>query len=181
MHIMEVSPPLFFYKPQQGVKPSKDKISELRKQRRAPKSADLPRSSRTMQVTKAGADQVTEAGMGILTEVRTSLPAKRRLGGPPTETLQIPLWTKESSLGVVLLEVIREHYNINLYQLLYLSYLYLKPELTRFTLGDYLRNPKRCIRERSFRKDIRINIIRLRWRLRKKLLVKTWNFASEHI
>ncbi|CCD17626.1 unnamed protein product [Trypanosoma congolense IL3000] len=92
-----------------------------------------------------------------------------------------PAWTMRSAIREVLLEGMKDPHNLNLFDFLQLHYRYVPENVARFTVGDFLRNPERCMKDKDRRKDIGMSMSQMRSRLRERLLHVSYDLFSYHI
>ncbi|CCD14713.1 unnamed protein product [Trypanosoma congolense IL3000] len=96
---------------------------------------------------------------------------------PPTK----PSWTMRSTIREVLLEGMKDPNHLNLFDFLQLHYRDVPENVARFTVGDFLRNPERCMKDKDRRKDIGMSMSQMRSRLRERLLHVSYDLFSYHI
>ncbi|CCD14171.1 unnamed protein product [Trypanosoma congolense IL3000] len=92
-----------------------------------------------------------------------------------------PSWTLRSTIREVLLEGMKDPHNLSLFDVLQLHYRDVQTKVARFTVGDFLRNPERCMKDKDRRKDIGMSMSQMRSRLRERLLHISYDLFSYHI
>ncbi|CCD12362.1 unnamed protein product [Trypanosoma congolense IL3000] len=92
-----------------------------------------------------------------------------------------PSWTMRSAIREVLLEGMKDPNHLNLFDFLQLYYRDVPENVARFTVGDFLRDPRRCMKDKDRRKDIGMSMSQMRSRLREKLLYVSYDLFSCHI
>ncbi|CCD13071.1 unnamed protein product [Trypanosoma congolense IL3000] len=100
-----------------------------------------------------------------------------RMRQPPRN----PSWTMRSTIREVLLEGMRDPNHLNLFDFLQLYYRDVPENVARFTVGDFLRDPRRCMKDKNRRKDIGMSMSQMRSRLRERLLHVSYDLFSYHI
>ncbi|CCD12041.1 unnamed protein product [Trypanosoma congolense IL3000] len=92
-----------------------------------------------------------------------------------------PSWTMRTTIGEVLMEGMKDPRNLNLFHFLHLYYRDVPENVVRFTVGDFLRDPERCIENGQWRRDIGMNLGRIRGRLSERLLHTSYDLFLCHI
>ncbi|CCD15259.1 unnamed protein product, partial [Trypanosoma congolense IL3000] len=81
-----------------------------------------------------------------------------------------PSWTMRSTIREVLVEGMKDPHNLNLFDFLHPYYRDVPENVARFTVGDFLRDPERCIEGKVRRRGIGMSLSQIRARLRERLL-----------
>ncbi|CCD17104.1 unnamed protein product [Trypanosoma congolense IL3000] len=92
-----------------------------------------------------------------------------------------PSWTMQTTIREVLVEGMKDPHNLNLFDFLHPYYRDVPETVARFTVGDFLRNPERCIQDKLWRNNIGMSLNMMRARLRQRLLHTSYGLFSYHI
>ncbi|CCD11639.1 unnamed protein product [Trypanosoma congolense IL3000] len=105
---------------------------------------------------------------------------------PPTPPFSIPrksflLWTMQSDLGVVLMELSGDPRRLNLYDFFKPAYPHIQPPLRPLTLADFLGSPKACHVAPYPLEEVLQSVPQLRKAMREKMLLRTWQLSSRNV